>query len=84
MRRKSFDPTAGERARAIREHPGVPQPISDPMDPRSRKPGPDLHRHPRRIVDPTDPRCGLSLDADIADVSVPSRKNDFLEGDVKE
>ena len=30
----SFDPTAGERARQIREHPDAPMPILDPTDPR--------------------------------------------------
>lgn len=34
MRRENLDPTAGARARAIREHPGVPQHIPDPTDPR--------------------------------------------------
>lgn len=29
-----IDPTAGERARAIHEHPEWPQPILDPTDPR--------------------------------------------------
>ncbi len=29
------DPTAGERARLIRSHPEIRQPILDPTDPRS-------------------------------------------------
>lgn len=33
MKRENSDPTAGARARAIREHPGVPQRILDPTDP---------------------------------------------------
>jgi hypothetical protein len=50
------DPTAGRRARAIREDPGAPELIRDPTDPRCGElsdPG-----APELIRDPTDPRCG--------------------------
>jgi hypothetical protein len=59
MRPQTFDPTAGERAREIRAHPGRPQRITDPTDPRYGK----LLDHAgasdaQRIVDPTDRECG--------------------------
>jgi hypothetical protein len=60
MRPPVLDPTAGERARAIRAHPGAPQRI-DPTDPRygellldTRKQASD----PPRSLDPTDPEYG--------------------------
>ena len=34
MRPPTMDPTAGETAREIHTHPGVPRPIADPTDPR--------------------------------------------------
>ena len=62
MRPATLDPTAGERARAIRERPVALLPILDPTDPRYRElrlagedPATD---DTRRIVDPTDPDCG--------------------------
>jgi hypothetical protein len=62
MRSPTLDPTAGERARRIRAHPGIPEPISDPMDSRYGEiPGsgvPASAPRGRRIVDPTDPDCG--------------------------
>lgn len=64
MRAPVLDPTAGERARRVHSHPGVPVRISDPMD--SRWGGvagavPTRNEMPRPIVDPTDPECGDSL-----------------------
>lgn len=50
------DPTAGRRARMIREHPEVPQPITDPTDPRCGSI--DVPREGVVIQDPTDPRNG--------------------------
>jgi hypothetical protein len=42
--RPATDPTEGERARSIREHPDLVQPIFDPTDPRAqarpRRPAP--------------------------------------------
>jgi hypothetical protein len=38
MRRENLDPTAGARARAIRERPEVPQRIVDATDPRYGQP----------------------------------------------
>ncbi len=64
MRPRTFDPTAGERARAIQEHPETPQPILDPTDPGCGAPahgpagGPE---RPQRILDPTDPECGAPM-----------------------
>jgi hypothetical protein len=50
------DPTAGRRARLVREHPDAPLPVSDPTDPRIGtipEPSPAITRQ-----DPTDPRYG--------------------------
>jgi len=33
MRPPTSDPTAGERARSIRAHPGIPHALVDPTDP---------------------------------------------------
>lgn len=61
MRQATLDTTAGERARGISAHPGAPQRILDPTDPRCRgfsfEPW-DPASGARRIVDPTDPGCG--------------------------
>lgn len=60
MRPLTLDPTAGKRARAIRVHPEVPQPVSDPTDARYGR----LMRVTRgrtgeqRNWDPTDPEYG--------------------------
>lgn len=48
------DPTAGRRARQIREHPEVPQPVADPTDPRYGS----VDEPDGWIQDPTDPRVG--------------------------
>jgi hypothetical protein len=61
MRSPSLDPTGGVRAREIRRHPGAPQPITDPTDPRYGKLSPDRRapaREAHRIADPTDPLYG--------------------------
>lgn len=60
MRPLIQDPTAGERARAIRVHPEVPQRISDPTDPRYGKvfPDPRERASAQRIWDATDPEYG--------------------------
>lgn len=50
------DPTAGRRARMIREQPERDQPIADPTDPRYGEPG--RPREQILIADPTDPRYG--------------------------
>jgi cell division protein FtsN len=44
--RPATDPTEGERARSIREHPDLVQPIFDPTDPRAA--GRPRRRTPRR------------------------------------
>ena len=64
MRRPTFDPTAGERAREIRAHPRTPQPITDPVDPRCGEliSGAAEHAESQRIFDPTDPKCGQLVD----------------------
>jgi hypothetical protein len=57
MRPETFDSMAGERARQIREHPGVPQRILDPTDPRYGKISPESRdRDADPTLDPTDPR----------------------------
>ena len=64
MRGATSDPTAGERARAIREHPETPQAVVDPTDPVCGDTSgqvPDPTGVARRIVDPTDPACGEEL-----------------------
>lgn len=60
MRPPSFDPTAVERAREIRAHPGAPGRVTDPTDPRYGEllPDPRANAGGQRIVDPTDPECG--------------------------
>ena len=61
MRPAILDPTAGERARAIRGRPAVAQPILDPTDPRYHERLPvseDRAIEARRVFDPTDPECG--------------------------
>jgi hypothetical protein len=47
----SFDPTAGERARAIRRHPAEEPVLTDPTDPRQRMSAPP---RPRVSQDATD------------------------------
>jgi hypothetical protein len=68
------DPTAGERARRERLRPGIDHPVTDPTDSRYagiavRPTRPQAGREarpraggPARIVDPTDPECGLPGD----------------------
>jgi hypothetical protein len=61
MRGPTLDPTAGERARAIRAHPGDRHPIVDPTDPRYGEASVHALRGTaaaRPIFDPTDPDCG--------------------------
>ena len=60
MRGPIFDPTGGERARAIRFRPEAPQPILDPMDRRCGRLAGEFGAAadtPRWVVDPTDPAC---------------------------
>lgn len=55
------DPTAGERARNIREHPARAQQILDPTDRRCGESQPDDRARgakARLVSDPTDPQCG--------------------------
>lgn len=55
----NLDPTAGARARQIRKHPGDPQRIADPTDPRYGKLPPNTGHQAggfSRAEDPTDPR----------------------------
>jgi hypothetical protein len=62
MRPSTFDPTAGERARAIVQHPETAQPIPDPTDPRWGEL--DLWQQAgsaQMIVDPTDPACAETV-----------------------
>jgi len=59
MTNEPFDPTAGETARRIREHPGDARRILDVTDSRYGEfPAESRERtgDPPRIVDPTDPR----------------------------
>jgi hypothetical protein len=61
MREPTLDPTAGERARAIRAHPGAFHAIVDPTDPRYREASPTSQQATagaNPIFDPTDPDCG--------------------------
>ena len=61
MRPPIEDPTAGRRARAINERPGVPQPIPDPTDPRCGDVSSSGERQAMSvppIEDPTDPEYG--------------------------
>ncbi len=57
MRHSSFDPTAGDRARALATDPGS-QPIVDPTDPRYAELVTARTTAPEQIVDPTDSKCG--------------------------
>jgi hypothetical protein len=62
MRQPTLDPTAGQRARAIRAFPTAPRRILDPTDPRCgellRAAPEDGGARTRRIVDPTNPEWG--------------------------
>jgi hypothetical protein len=61
MRPVTSDPTAGERARAIRTQPAAAQPILDPMDRRYgelRLDDPAAGAQAGVILDPTDPENG--------------------------
>jgi hypothetical protein len=62
MSRLLLDPTAGERARAIRTSPGLPLRILDPTDIRFGAFPPADHALPDagRVFDPTDPEYGRS------------------------
>lgn len=53
--RETRDPTAGERARAIREHPEDAQVILDPTDPRYGEPMPGETDKDRRLVEEDEP-----------------------------
>lgn len=65
MRPQNFDPTAGERARAIREGREVREPITDPTaGERARAIGTGAETP--CIVDPTDPRYGQPVDLEDA------------------
>lgn len=62
MRPSTFDPMAGERARAIVQHPEIAQPIPDPTDPRCGEVGFwQQAGSPRMVVDPTDPACAEAV-----------------------
>jgi hypothetical protein len=68
MRPPMLDPTAGERARAIRMRSAVPQLVVDPTDTRFGLPpvASAALSDAGRVFDPTDPQCGRSrLDAPI-------------------
>jgi hypothetical protein len=61
MRGTILDITAGERARAIRAHPGASHPIVDPTDPRYGETSLDSRGSgagSQPIFDPTDPAYG--------------------------
>jgi len=62
MRPLPLDPTAGERARAIRLHAEVPQPVVDPTDTRFGlfPAWADALSEAPRVFDPTNPECGRS------------------------
>jgi len=62
MRPLMLDPTAGERARAIRMGPAVPVRILDPTDTRFGMfpVADDALSDPGRVFDPTNPDCGRS------------------------
>jgi len=66
MGRRPLDPMAGERARLEHLRPGVRHPVTDPTDPRYARLATLEDRGrvggPGRIVDPTDPHCGLAGD----------------------
>ncbi len=65
MRLPTSDPTAGERARAMRVDPEAAHRVTDPTDPRfGRLPLQVRERAAPayRIVDPTDPECGTRAD----------------------
>jgi len=65
MRPLSVDPTAGRRARAIRAHPELAQPIVDPTDSRYGALLPDPRARSdvaQRIIDPTDREYGKPAD----------------------
>lgn len=66
MRSPMLDPTAGKRAREIREHPGAPQRITDPTDPRYGELVPDTREQAldaQRVLDPTRPEYGTQPDS---------------------
>jgi hypothetical protein len=74
MRRLSFDPTAGETARAIRARPGTRPRIDDPTDPRCGR----LLTDPSEaaagrdwILDPTDPHYGERPVVPQSDTTTP-------------
>ena len=62
MRPLMLDPTAVERARAIRMRPAMPQLVVDPTDARFGllATGNDVRSGAMRVFDPTDPGCGRS------------------------
>jgi hypothetical protein len=61
----TLDPTAGERARAVRIHPDAVPPVTDPTDTRygavPYEPW-ELARPFGRVFDPTDPHCARRAD----------------------
>lgn len=60
MRSPMLDPTAGERARAIRVRSELPQLVVDPTDTRCGlfTAADDAPSDVRHVLDPTDPECG--------------------------
>jgi len=80
MRPELFDPTAGVRARAIREHREDPHTITDPTaGERARQ----IHQRGQvsSITDPTDPRAGQARDSErSARRRVPRRRPDAEGG----
>ena len=65
MRLPSLDPTAGERARAMRRRPDAAQRVTDPTDRRFGRVPLEVRERAaplRGIVDPTDPECGRRFD----------------------
>lgn len=64
MRPPNLDPTAGERARALRLDPDADYGVTDPTNPRYGQPSDpeELDGPPGRVVDPTDPACAKRSD----------------------
>lgn len=75
MRRPSLDPTAGERARARRLRPGVPDGVTDPTDPRYGRPAVQTRELGGRVGRAVDPIHSRELGGHVGGVVDPTDPN---------
>lgn len=75
MRQPDLDPTAGERARAMRLRPGVPHRVTDPTDPRYGRTTPQTRELGGRVGRAVDPTRSRELGGHVGGVVDPTDPN---------